>query len=62
MYRKLTKTDEITLIVCVNFLESKIYMYLENGVIVKRYNFSDYKTKFGEIVTTSANGLNFLMK
>ena len=39
-FQETTKSSEITLIVCINLLESKIYMYLENGVIAKRY---DYK-------------------
>ena len=61
-YQKQTKADEITLIVCFNLLEAKIYMYLENGVIAARYDYSIFKHKYGEIVATSSDGLNFIFK
>lgn len=61
-YQKQTKTDEVTLIVCFNLLETKIYMYLENGVIAARYDYSIFKHKYGEIVATSSDGLNFIFK
>jgi putative ribosome biogenesis GTPase RsgA len=35
-YMDLTETNEVTVIVCFNLLEAKLYMYLENGVILYR--------------------------
>jgi len=37
-------------------------MYLENGVMAERYDYSDLKKKYGDIVSTSADGLNFILK
>ena len=37
-------------------------MYLENGVIAYRYQYSHLTKQYGEIVSTSANGLNFIFQ
>ena len=42
-YLEITKSKEVTLINCMNLLESKIYLYLENGVIAYRHDFTHIK-------------------
>lgn len=49
------------MIVAVNLTESKYYIYLEKGILKNRVDFVEFTRKYGEIVTTSVNGLNFGM-
>ena len=41
--------------------ESKYYVYNEKGILLKRIDYSDYTKKYGEVVSISDDGLNFLM-
>ena len=48
-------------IIAINCTESKYYIYSENGLLLNRVVFKDLTKRYGEIVSTSANGLNFAL-
>ena len=50
-----------SIIISINLTESKYYVYQEKGLLINRINFQEMTKKYGEIVSTSANGLNFVM-
>ena len=46
----------------MNETEHKYYVYTQNGLLINRVNFADVVKKYGEPVSTSSNGLNFILK
>jgi len=51
-----------TLVACMNLVESKVYLYRENGLLVNRNDFITDIKEYGDIITTSHDGLNFIFK
>jgi hypothetical protein len=53
--------DSDSKIFAINLTESKYYIYSEKGLLLNRVKYLDLTKKYGEIVSTSANGLNFVL-
>jgi len=51
----------IPYIFAFNLNESKFYVYSEKGLLINRIEFAQYTKKYGEIVATSPDGLNFAL-
>ena len=51
----------IPYIFAFNLNESKFYVYSEKGLLINRIEYADYIKKYGEIVATSPDGLNFAL-
>ena len=43
-------------IVCMNLSEHKLYTYSESGLLVNRFEYSDWVVKYGEPIAASDNG------
>ena len=54
------KKEKPPMILCMNYTESKYYIYSENGKLTKRVNYKKRVDKLGNIIATSANGHNFI--
>lgn len=50
------------MIACINLVESKYYLYQENGLLVNRKDFTKDIKEYGEIVATSHDGLTYIFK
>lgn len=50
------------LIACLNLVESKVYLYRENGQLVNRCDFVKQIKEYGDIISTSNDGLNYIFK
>lgn len=59
---KVNRPKTFTSIIAMNETEHKYYVYTQNGLLLNRVNFSDVVSKYGEPVSTSSNGLNFIFK
>lgn len=46
----------------VNLTEFKYYVYSERGLLVNRINFGQFIRQYGEPLTVSSNGLNYIFK
>jgi len=46
----------------MNLTEHKYYVYLENGILINRIDYSKWVEDYGEPIATSENGLNFIFK
>lgn len=46
----------------MNETEKKYYVYTQNGLMINRVDFSELTEKYGNPVSTSSNGLNFILK
>lgn len=53
--------EVISYIFSFNMTESKLYNYTEQGILLKRINFSDVIKTYGDVACTSSNGLNFAL-
>ena len=51
----------ISYIFAFNLTESKYYVYSEKGMLLNRYDFSKMTKKYGQVVSTSQNGLNMAL-
>lgn len=56
--KKEKKRDEeiivkITKIICVNYTESKYYIYSENGILLNRVDYHDNVVNYGDLIATS---------
>ena len=51
----------VSYIFAFNLNESKFYVYSEKGLLLNRIEYSEYTKKHGEIVSTSPDGLNFVL-
>ena len=54
--------EKNSFIFAFNLNESKFYTYNEQGLLLKRIEFSEIIKKYGEIVAASQNGLNFALQ
>ena len=59
--QKVDEKDE-TLIACLNLIESKVYLYRENGLLVNRCDFMKDIKEYGDIISASNDGLSFIFK
>ena len=60
--QKLEADKHETLISCLNLIESKVYLYRENGLLVNRCDFTKDIKEYGDIISTSNDGLSFIFK
>lgn len=44
-----------------NISESKMYVYSEEGLLLNRMEFKNLVTEYGDIMSASSDGLNFLL-
>ena len=51
----------VSYIFAFNINESKFYVYSEKGLLLNRIEYSEYTKKYGEFVSTSPDGLNFVL-
>ena len=49
-------------IVCMNLSEHKLYTYSESGLLVNRFEYSDWVVKYGEPIAASDNGQILIFK
>ena len=57
-----TRSETFTSIIAMNETESKYYVYTQNGLLINRIDFSDLVENYGNPISTSSNGLNFIFK
>ena len=53
---------KIPFIIAMNLAEHKFYTYSENGLMINRFDFSDWVRLYGEPIATSTDGQNFIFK
>ena len=49
-----------TKIICMNYTESKYYIYSENGILLNRVNFENNVKQYGDPIATSHDGLKYI--
>ena len=55
-------SQKTNFILAVNLTESKYYVYSEKGILLNRINFRQFVEFYGEPLTVSSNGLNYVFK
>ena len=60
--KKEPKKVKIPFIIAMNLAEHKFYTYSENGLMINRFDYSDWVKLYGEPIATSTDGQNFIFK
>ena len=54
--------NEFNQIISINLTDQKYHVFQQNGMMLNRVDFKSEVAQYGDLVSTSQNGLNFIFK